>query len=186
MDLPPVLRWVEVDLPEILDYKEEILAGEKPVCALERFRLDLSNVGARRELFERLASRANRVLILAEGLVGYLTPEEVGSLAVDLAAPHCFERWVLDLASPGLLRMMQKRMGSQLRQAGAPFKFGPEEGPGFFTRYGWRPAEVRSLLKTAARLGRLPLFLRLIALLPESTGPQGSRVWSGVCLLTKK
>src|ERR1700732_656244 len=42
MDLPPTLQWVEVDLPGILDYKEEILAGERPVCALERVRLGLA------------------------------------------------------------------------------------------------------------------------------------------------
>src|SRR5262249_32674051 len=32
LDLPPSLRWVEVDLPEILDYKEEILGGATPAC----------------------------------------------------------------------------------------------------------------------------------------------------------
>ncbi len=32
MDLPPSLRWVEVDLPGIVDYKEEVLAGEKPAA----------------------------------------------------------------------------------------------------------------------------------------------------------
>src|SRR5256885_2373605 len=39
MELPRALRWVEVDLPEILDYKEEILGDAKPACALERVRL---------------------------------------------------------------------------------------------------------------------------------------------------
>src|SRR5215467_7292193 len=48
MDLPASLQWVEVDLPAMIDYKEEILAGEKPRCALERVRLDLSDVSARR------------------------------------------------------------------------------------------------------------------------------------------
>ena len=43
MALPPSLRWVEVDLPELLAYKEEVLAGEKPVCELERVALDLAN-----------------------------------------------------------------------------------------------------------------------------------------------
>ncbi len=35
----------------------------------------------------------------------------------------------------------------------------------------------------AARRERLPLLLRLIAMLPESSGPQGNRPWSGICLL---
>ena len=33
MELPPSLRWVEVDLAEILDYKKEVLAAAKPTCA---------------------------------------------------------------------------------------------------------------------------------------------------------
>src|ERR1700688_2458151 len=48
MNLPPSLQWVEVDLPGILDYQEETLAGEQPRCALERVRLDLADAGARR------------------------------------------------------------------------------------------------------------------------------------------
>src|SRR5579859_6783269 len=36
MTLPASLKWVEVDLPEILEYKEGILANEKPVCSLQR------------------------------------------------------------------------------------------------------------------------------------------------------
>ncbi len=186
MALPASLKWIEVDLPEILTYKEEILAGEKPVCALERVRLDLSNVSGRRELFEQLGRTANKALVITEGLLVYLTADEVGALARDLAAPRTFERWVLDIASPGLLRMLQKKIGSQVSQAGAPLKFGPKEGPGFFSPYSWKPLGVRSLLKEAARQGRLPIFLRLLALLPESNGAQGSRPWSGVCLLARQ
>jgi methyltransferase (TIGR00027 family) len=185
MALPASLRWVEVDLPELLAYKEEVLAGEKPACALERVRLDLTDVAGRRELLARLGGDASRGLIITEGLVVYLTEEEVGGLASDLADVPAFRRWVLDLVSPGLLRMLQKQLGAQLSAGGAPMKFGPAEGPEFFGRFGWQPAEVRSLLKTAARLRRLPFLMRLVALLPESRGRQGSRPWSGICLLAK-
>jgi len=54
-----------------------ILANEKPVCALERVRTDLSDGGARRALFADLDRRANRILILTEGLLIYLSAEEV-------------------------------------------------------------------------------------------------------------
>lgn len=185
MALPGALKWVEVDLPEILDYKEEILAGEKPVCALERVRLDLRDAGARSELFEGLGRRARRALIVSEGLLIYLAAEEVASLARDLAAPPGFRSWVLDIASPGLLKMIQKDSGTRLSAADAALKFGPPEGPGFFTPYGWKPVDVRSPLKTAARLKRLGLGMRTLARLPESSGAQGSRPWSGVCLLER-
>src|SRR6478752_915431 len=46
MDLPASLQWVEVDLPAMIDYKEQILAGEKPRCSLERVRLDLADTAA--------------------------------------------------------------------------------------------------------------------------------------------
>jgi methyltransferase (TIGR00027 family) len=185
MPLPPALRWVEVDLPAILDYKEDILRGEKPVCALERVRLDLSDVSARRDLFRRLGEGAKRVLIITEGLLIYLTEEEVGSLAEDLAAPEGFRFWVAEIVSPGLLRLLQKEIGDTLEEARAPLKFGPAEGPAFFTRHGWRPAAVRSPLKEAARRKRLPLLLRLFAMLSDSSGPHGNRPWSGICLLEK-
>ncbi|MGB2620729.1 MAG: SAM-dependent methyltransferase [Candidatus Acidiferrum sp.] len=184
MQLPPTLRWIEIDLPEILSYKEEILREEKPVCALERIRLDLADAPARREVFAQLGRRASKALIISEGLLIYLTAEDVAGLAQDLAAPPSFQSWMLDVASPGLLRMFAKRIAKQLHQA-APFKFAPPEGPNFFIPYGWKPVEVRSLLKNAARLKRLSLMMRLFALLPETEKSRRDRPWSGVCLFKK-
>jgi len=182
MDLPAALKWVEVDLPELLTDKEDILRDEKPVCELVRIGLDLSNASARRDLFDELGRKANKVLIVSEGLLIYLTAEQVGSLAEDLARPGSFHRWVHDLASPGLLRMLHRQWQKQLEKASAPMSFAPKEGPLFFTHHGWKPIDVRSLLKTAARLGRLSLWMRFLAMLPESAGEQGSRPWSGIRL----
>jgi methyltransferase (TIGR00027 family) len=186
MNLPRALQWVEVDLPEILEYKRQILAGEEPACALERVPLDLSDTEARRDVFAQLGRRASKALIVSEGLLIYLSVEEVASLAEDLAHVTGFARWAFDMQSPGLLRMAQKHLGEQLARGQATLKFAPREGPLFFERYGWTPVEIGSMLKTAARLKRLPFGLRLVALLPESNGAQGSRPWSAVCLMEKK
>lgn len=185
MKLPATLKWVEVDLPEILAYKEEILRDEKPVCSLERIRLDLSDVTARRDLFAELGSRSKNALIITEGLLIYLNREDVAGLAKDLAAPSSFQSWVLDIASPGLLRLLAKRTDKQLTSA-APFKFAPPEGPAFFIPYGWNAVDVRSLLKTAARLKRLSLLFRIAALFPETEKSRRDRPWSGMCLLKKQ
>jgi methyltransferase (TIGR00027 family) len=183
--LPPSLHWVEIDLPAVQDYKEEILAPAVPRCRLERIRCDLSDVAARRDVFSRLRPSDGRALILTEGVLMYLSEQEVGALASDLSAVIGFDHWVLELQSPGLLRMVQKRMGGPLQEANVLPKFAPSAGPHFFEPWGWRPAVVRSLLKTAARLKRLSFRMRLIALLPESSGAQGSRPWAGVCLLER-
>ncbi len=185
MDLPLSLKWIEVDLPAMIDYKEEVLCAEKPRCALERVRLDLADVAGRQALFARLGSSGKKALIVSEGLLVYLTRDEVAGLGRDLAAQPGFRDWAIDLCSPGLLKMLQANLGGALSRAGSPLQFGPEEGPAFFTASGWRPAEVYSMLKTAAKLRRLPLGLRLAALLPESNGRQGSRVWGAVCRVTR-
>jgi methyltransferase (TIGR00027 family) len=186
MNLPASLNWVEVDLPDLLGYKEVILRDEKPVCSLQRVGLDLADQSARRELFDQLGRTARQVLVLSEGLLVYLDRKHVSSLAEDLARPTSFERWVVDLASPGLLRMLQRQWQQQLEKADAPLKFGPREGPDFFRGHGWQPLEVRSILKTAAQLKRLSFGMRILAKFPESSAEQGKRPWSGICLLEKK
>jgi len=185
MDLPSSLRWVEVDLPEILDYKEGVLAREKPRCELRRVRLDLANREARRAVFTELGRESKAALIVTEGLIVYLTADQVAGLAEDLAVPAGFRWWAHDLMSPGLKKMIMRQIGGLLNGAHAPLQFSPEEGPGFFVRYGWRPVAVHSILKWAAKKKRVPFLMRLIALLPESQGRQGGHPWGGVCLLEK-
>ena len=185
MNLPGSLQWIEVDLPEILAYKEDVLRNETPACQVERVRLDLSDVRARRELFSKLGRRANRVLVVSEGLLVYLDEKEVTSLGQDLAVARSFQHWVIDLASPALLKMLEKKMGAPLDQAGAPLKFAPREGPDFFARSGWKPVEIHSVMHAAAKLNRLSFFLRLIAKI-SSPAFQANRPWSGVCLLARE
>jgi methyltransferase (TIGR00027 family) len=186
MPLPSTLKWVEVDMPEILDYKAEVLGSAAPACQLERVPLDLSNVDARRGLFSRLGRSASNVMILSEGLVIYLMPHDVRAVGADLADAANFNHWVVDIVSPGLLEMMRTQMGALVAQAGAPYLFGPAEGPKFFERCGWRPVETKSMLKTAGKLDRLSWKFRIFAMLPEGRGPAGSRPWSGVCLLARQ
>lgn len=187
MELPQALRWVEVDLPDILDYKEEVLAraGAQLRCALERVRLDLSNEDARRGLFRDLSRQSSRAIVISEGLVIYLMRADVAALARDIAALPAFRRWIVDIVSPALLEMIEAQSGALVREAGAPFLFAPAEGPAFFEPCGWNVLGVRSLLKTAAKLQRLPVFLRLMAMLPEGSQPW-DRPWSGVCLLGRR
>lgn len=184
MALPQSLQWIEVDLPGILDYKEEILQGETPRCALRRVRLDLSDREKRRALFAELGRGARTALIVTEGLLIYLPPEEVAALADDLARPPGFRRWIVDLTSPGLREMMTRQFGTLLAEGNAPFKFSPEEGPLFFTPHGWNPKIVRSMLKTAAAKKRVNFFMRIMARLPDPK-TLGKRPWGGVCLLER-
>lgn len=185
MTLPASLHWVEVDLPEMVKYKTDALSGEKPVCALERISCDLADPPARRALFEGLGARAKSAFVITEGLLAYLTDDEVIAFAEDLGRQPSFAWWVVDLMSPRLLRMLQHGMGSQLDEAGAPLKFAPQQGPAFFAQHGWKPVEVRSLLHEAAKLKRLPLRMRPLSWLRDTQGATPNRPWGGVCLLAR-
>jgi methyltransferase (TIGR00027 family) len=183
LELPRSLQWVEVDLPELISYKQEVLAGETPRCQLRRVSLDLSELLARKALFDELNTSATKIAVISEGLLIYFASESVAALATDLASGKHFASWVIDLASAGQLKLMQRTTGKDLSQAGAPFKFGPSEGPDFFLPYGWNPKEVRGMLKTAAEFGRAPL--ELLSLLPEPQNRFGAYPWTGVCLLER-
>jgi methyltransferase (TIGR00027 family) len=89
LHLPAHVRWVEVDLPDTLAYKQRVLNKEQPVCHLESLGLDLSHADVRRQLFARINREAKQALVLSEGLLLYLPPDEVANLARDLhAQPH--------------------------------------------------------------------------------------------------
>lgn len=183
MQLPASLRWIEIDLPDMLRYKEDVLASERPLCTLERVPLDLQDSAGRRALFQRLGDEAKHAVVISEGLIIYFEPDAAAHLARDLAAPPSFRHWVTDLTSPALLRMLQKSIGGPLVDAGSPLKFAPREGPEFFSPYGWQPVETRSILQTAAKLKRLPFAMRLLSLLPDPAGRKPNKPWGGVCVL---
>jgi methyltransferase (TIGR00027 family) len=185
MDVPRSLRWYEADLPKITSVKNRVLAQDTPVCNLERIEIDLAQVAARRELFARLGTETKKALVVTEGLLIYLTTEQVIEFTRDLAATKSFRYWLLDIVSPQTLRLMQNKFGRDIHR-GAPMVFGPPEGAEFFEPYGWRIVEVNSLLKYAAGLGRLPLPLRLAAMVPQRNQNRGSFMWNGVVLLERK
>ena len=183
MDLPSSLQWVEVDLPGIIEEKEKVLNHETPRCNLTRIKLDLADRKARMELFKKLNSKASKILVMTEGLIIYLTSAQVASFATDLSSQKNFKRWVFDMVSPALLKMIQEKMGPALGGSGAEFQFAPEEGEEFFLKYGWKSLESRSGLKTAASLNRLNEEIMLqVAAIPETEGPSSQFPWTGVCL----
>jgi methyltransferase (TIGR00027 family) len=158
MPLPPTLRWIDVDLPGILNYKTGMLADEKPVCRYEAVTLDLADAAKRQALFAQVGSESRRVLVVSEGLLIYLAPDQVAALADDLHAQSRFHWWLFDLASPRLLAMMGKMWGKTVDAGDAQFKFAPAESTKFFEPHGWREVAYRQTFEEGIRLKRtMPL-----------------------------
>jgi methyltransferase (TIGR00027 family) len=167
--LPAALRWIEVDLPPMIEYKRQALKEAKCFCRLERNALDLRDLAARRALFAKVGAAADKVLVLTEGLLIYLDPEDVKILATDLHQPPAFKRWLMDIASPELLQMLARQGTTDSKHAllhndSVQFKFAPREHVEFFRPFGWTPGEYRDTAREARRLKRfdIPWHYKLI------------------------
>jgi len=164
LSLPSTLPWYEIDLPALLEEKERLLADATPRCILRRIRADLRDASERRRALRDAIGSAARVLVLTEGLLVYLDPPAVQALSSDLLAEAGVRWWVIDLASPAIVRMMNQRMGKHL--ANALIQFAPPTGVAYFEALGWRVLQMQEFARTAARLKRLPWFLRPFMFLP--------------------
>ena len=182
--LPNSLRWIEADLPALIEEKEQLLAEAKPRCQLRRIKVDLADAKARVVALREAVTPSTQALVLTEGLLVYLDDAQVSGLSKDIAALAGIRYWLLDLGSPAILELMNKGMGAHLTNA--PLKFAPANGIAFFEGLGWRVGQVHSIFHAAVRFRRLPWFLKVFALLPEPNPRKLGRArWSGVVQLTR-
>lgn len=156
LGLPSGLQWFEVDHPKIIELKNHRLAGEVTSCALERFSANLAEASERAALLGRIAGRAEKILVLTEGVIPYLSPEDVAALAGDLRAHASYRGWIADYSSPFLNRQMARRRDLRKRLGNAPLRFFPTDWEGFFREQGWRLTEMRYLGVEGARRRRPP------------------------------
>jgi methyltransferase (TIGR00027 family) len=154
MRLSPSLKWVDVDLPGILDYKLDTLRDSKPVCEYEAVRVDLTDQAARKALFDRIGASSKSALVVTEGLLIYLTREQAGEIATDLHAVESFKYWIIDIAGPRLLGIMNKSWGKSVKEGNAAFQFAPAEGTAFYEQHGWKESQFRATMDEARRLNR--------------------------------
>lgn len=180
MELPTSLLWIEADYPSMIEYKAGVLASEGPHCRLERAKLDLADASARRELFAQANARAQKLLVLTEGVVPYLTLPDVGALADDLHELAHFRYWVVDYFSPAVITFRQRALKRQMQNA--PFRFKPADWFGFFAEHGWTLKEIRYLVSEGRRLHRpirLSFAQRLLVILRTRFGSPENRAALG-------
>jgi methyltransferase (TIGR00027 family) len=170
--LPPTLRWVEVDLPNILTYKEQKLQAVQPVCQLDRVKLDLTDRAMRQQLLAEINGANQPVLVLTEGILPYLTETQVAELAADLKLQSNLRWWMFELASPFLAQQARQNPGQKIFDQyfadGQPtLLFAPTAGTKFFQPYGWQVQEFRSIWSESQSLpkfaGLSAILLRLFA-----------------------
>ena len=169
MELLKSVRWIEVDYPHVIDLKEIRLSGETPRCRLERVRLDLADVEARRIFLDEVAAQSTKVLVLTEAVTPSLSEDAVASLGADLRSHESIKYWVADYFSPASYEY-RRRSGMSQAMKNAPFLFEPKDYFGFFAQIGWKPKETRYFAIEAERLRRpapFPVTMRLVMRIME-------------------
>ncbi|MBO9539085.1 class I SAM-dependent methyltransferase [bacterium] len=154
LTLPRDLRWIEVDLPNLVSYKDACLANEPGACRIERVALDLSEAESRQKLLASIGEASNGVLVLTEGLLLYLDPAMVTELATDLAGVPGYQTWLMDLLHPAMLPFVVRSWNTQEAGSSNVPRFAPEGGAEFFQPYGWTLHHWVSALEEAERLNR--------------------------------
>jgi len=185
LPLPQHLRWVEADLPAITAFKEGALAEAKPVCELVREKVDLADRAARAAFLDRALDGSRSALVLTEGLLAYLTADDARALSTDLHARPQIASWVIDIASPGILKRMQKATDAHLDVADR-MKFAPANGVAFYEETGWKVRDILSMYRAAVRYRRVPFLMRLFSFLPDPNPRNpGNQPWGAVVHLAR-
>ena len=157
MLLPPGLQWIEVDYDHVVDYKNALLADERPACNLSRIAVDLSADAERRKLFAELGSRVDNALIITEGVITYLQNEQAALLSQDIFSIPTFQFWIQEYLNGGYRKNGLPKKGKKLLK-NTPFRFTVANPVSFFKKDGWSVKENIYMLDEGDRIGRkMPL-----------------------------
>jgi O-methyltransferase involved in polyketide biosynthesis len=187
MDLPADLKWIEVDYPAMIRHKEGVLQQKSPKCRLDRLSCDLSNSVERKQLLQRVAGNSRKVLVLTEGVVLYLSEEQVSALSDDLAAYPQYKYWLVEYMHQSVYPFLQQGARAE-KLRNAPIIFVPPDWIGFFEHKGWKVKDIQYHGEEGARRNRwmpMPLFGRILARLAPSKVLARTGKMTGFMLLTR-
>jgi methyltransferase (TIGR00027 family) len=146
LDLPPNLRCIEVDFPDVLDYKHSVLAVDTPRCQLERLSVDLNDPAQRQELFK--AAGNEPALMITEGLLYYLPAATIEGLADEAAASPAIKHWIADISTSAFSNALGGgRAMDPLNQVRASDALPGEQIFDALHRNGWATEFCRSYIR---------------------------------------
>jgi methyltransferase (TIGR00027 family) len=132
LELPAALRWIEVDFPAMLDYKDGVMGDIAPRCLRERLAADVNDSSGRESVFA--AAGDGPTLMITEGLLMYLPAATVDALAANIAVSH----WMLDVASAEMRRRVRMDSYQAIENVRAADHLDGVEILEVVQRHGWR------------------------------------------------
>lgn len=148
LDLPRDLRWLEVDFPAMLEYKEGLMAAESPRCRRERLTADLNDPSQRRAIYA--AAGQGAALMITEGLLMYLPGGTVESLAAEAPRESGIAHWLSDVVTSSFSKAIRGDGPRAVRHVQAEDCLEGEHILEAIYRQGWRTARRRSFITDLA------------------------------------
>jgi methyltransferase (TIGR00027 family) len=173
LDWPSRTRLYEMDLPEVLDAKEDVIdkAGAKPTCERRTIRVDLREATWPEALLASGYRPERPSVWLIEGLLYYLTRTAVHGLLKKVGALTATGSLLgLDVMNRGLFfSLVAWPLQAALARLGAPGRFGTNDPERLMARHGWE-ADVTQPGEEGANFGRWPrpMLPREVPGLPRS------------------
>jgi methyltransferase (TIGR00027 family) len=159
LNWPPQVCLYEMDLPEVLDAKEEVIeaAGAKASCERRTVKVDLSQETWPEALLGAGYQPKRPSVWLIEGLLFYLTRAAVHGLLEKVGALTTTGSLLgLDVMNRGLFfSPVAWPMQATLARRGAPGRFGTNDPETLMARHGWE-ADVTQPGEGGANYGRWP------------------------------
>ena len=145
LDVPSILRWIEIDFADVLDYKEGIMSGEKARCRRERLSADLNDPAQRRAVYA--AAGTSPALMITEGLLLYLPAATVDALAAESPKQSGIAHWISDISTSAFTKALGGADAMQsIRHVQASDALKGEEILEVLRSRGWKTAARRSYI----------------------------------------
>jgi len=148
LQLPPRLRWIEVDFADLLDYKDALMSAETPRCRRERITVDLNDAAQRRSIYA--AAGAAPGLMITEGLLMYLPAATVNGLAGEAWQESGIAQWISDITTTAFAKAINMNAMRSVRQVQASDFLPGEQILDVVLGHGWVTAARRSYLTDMA------------------------------------
>ena len=149
-------RWVELDEPQVITYKEERLPAANSENELQRISIDF----ATESLEEKLAPFSGRspVTVVIEGVLMYLEEAAIGKLLETLGQLFPRHKVICDLMTREFLEKNATTIQEKLSDMGATFKFTADKPEEVFLKNGYRQLETIPIIEKAVlfEAGEIP------------------------------
>ena len=151
LSLARSLRWFELDLPDVIGYKNDNLHMREPNCLVERMAVDLNDGDVRRRALARAFRDSRSAVVLTEGVLGYLSGNSARSLIEEVGELAAAQWWIYDAGSRQAYLRAPAELREQMDRVRSKDHLSHEDLSAIFRAHGWQVASDIPLSEAAAR-----------------------------------